>query len=185
MKLSRSVELHTPLNQKQGWCWPKDEAPPALRNQALAARQVTDVLLIDVTETGEKAFQSTDNQARAQTLGRALQNAGARILQIDVRELGVLVVPVGPQGAFLAPVVYDNVPGGAGHVRELMENASAWVAQARDSLFVSPEHDARCIKACLDCILTFDAQSAMNAGELDRGPVLAIIDRWLAAARGA
>jgi hypothetical protein len=179
-KLPRAVESHIPLHHASGSrCWKRDEAP-VLRNQTLAARQVTDVMLLDVSETGERSFHAAEGLTCATTLGRALQNAGARILQIDPRELGVLVVPVGARGETQAPVVYDNVPGGAGHVRELMEGGRTWLAHAREALFVSAEHDARCEKACLDCILTFDAQTDMNAGQLNRAPVLEILDRWLA-----
>jgi hypothetical protein len=179
MKLRRGFDAHTPLTQPRGVCW-NDDAPPVLRNQTLAARQVTDVLLLDVTDCNDEDFADQEHgETIAHTLARALQNAGARMLQVDSRELGVLVLPVGPNARFHAPVVYDNVPGGAGHVRELMDEGRRWLEAARQVLFVSPEHHARCERACLDCVLTFDAQSAMRQGMINRRLALAVLDRWL------
>lgn len=185
MNLKKSFERHTPLSQTRGRCWNED-SPPVLRNQTLAARQITDVLLLDVSDCKEPAFASKeDGETMAHTLARALQNAGARLLQVDSRELGVLVFPVGPSARFQAPVVFDNVPGGAGHVRELMGEGRAWLEAARDALYVSKEHDLRCNRACLDCVLTFDAQTAMREGLIDRRMALAVLDRWLAQGVGA
>lgn len=179
MKLPKGFELHRPLTQLRGMCW-AGETAPVLRNQTLAARQVTDVLLLDVSETSDPEFAAfNQGETVAHTLARALQNAGARMLQVDSRELGVLVLPVGPGAALYAPVVYDNVPGGAGHVRELMDEGRNWLEEARQALYVSPEHDKRCGRACLDCVLTFDAQTAMRTGLIDRRLALVVLDRWL------
>ena len=66
-----------------------------LRNQILAAREITDVLLIDFSSClGE--FDLVRDIIT--TLGHVLQSAGARMLELDNRELGVLVVPVGTEG---------------------------------------------------------------------------------------
>ncbi len=180
LDLRNGFEWHRPLTQERGRCW-DDDTPSPLRNQTLAASQVTDVLLLDVSGCNDLAFAAAKSQAVAHTLARALQNAGARMLQVDSRELGVLVLPVGPGAAFQAPIVYDNVPGGAGHVRELMDEGRGWLEAARQVLYGSPEHDARCHRACLDCVLTFDAQTAMREGLIDRRLALAVLDRWLGA----
>ena len=47
--------------------------------------------------------------------------AGCQMLQLDTREIGVLIVPAGTQGQTFGVSLYDNVPGGAGHVRELLD----------------------------------------------------------------
>jgi len=65
-----------------------------------------------------------------QTLGYALQIAGARLLELDTRELGVMVASSADFSNGSGAVLYDNVPGGAGHVREFF----ARKREMRDSL---------------------------------------------------
>jgi hypothetical protein len=60
----------------------------------LAARQTTDVLLIEFPSLGLDAA----DPALIQTLGFALQRAGYQLLELDTREIGVLIVPAGTQG---------------------------------------------------------------------------------------
>jgi hypothetical protein len=79
--------------------------------------------------------------------------------------LGVLLVPT---GAGHGAVLYDNVPGGAGHVYELLGQGRAWLEATLRTLYVDAAHHARCETACLDCLLTFDAQEAMRRGLLHR-----------------
>jgi hypothetical protein len=133
-----------------------------LRNQTLAARETTDVLLLTL------AGPQSKNLSLMQTLGYALQIAGARLLELDTRELGVMVASSAEFSERLGAVTYDNVPGGAGHVRELFDRKREWLKEALSVLFVDERHDARCETACLDCLLTFDAQDAMNRGLLQR-----------------
>jgi ATP-dependent helicase YprA (DUF1998 family) len=143
----------------------KNNPTPPLRNQVLAAREITDVLLIGFTGALQ-AFPK--DEAVMQTLGYALQIAGAKILELDSREIGVMVAPASDIGEGFGAVLYDNVPGGAGHVRELFAKKREWLESAKSALFVNEEHHARCETACLDCLLTFDAQDAMRQGLLKR-----------------
>lgn len=53
------------------------------------------------------------------TIGHALKQSGARLLEVDGRELGVLTVP---QARGVQIVLFDNTPGGSGHVLELAED---------------------------------------------------------------
>jgi DEAD/DEAH box helicase domain-containing protein len=145
-------------------CWGQTHTPP-LRNQTLAARETTDVLLL--TFSGQLGSHAKD-QKLMQTLGYALQIAGARLLELDTRELGVMAAYAEEFGDGVGAVVYDNTPGGAGHVRELFTRNRDWLESAKETLFVSEIHDARCETACLDCLLTFDAQEAMHKGLLQR-----------------
>ena len=136
-----------------------------IRNEALAAREVTDVLLMDFS-----ICLGTDmnNEALVTTLGYALQRAATRMLQLDGREIGVLTTPGGPAGQGKGSLLYDNVPGGAGHVRELLALGRDWLEEARRVLKGHDDHDLRCKSACLDCLLSFDTQSASFRGLLDR-----------------
>lgn len=158
-------------------CLPRgaDHAPVTLRHQVLAARLLTDVLLVDVTPFGE----FVGAPAVSPTLGHALRIAGAKLLEVDSRELGMLETHLGdlPRST---PVLYDNVPGGVGHVLRLARDEGRdWLESTRHLLRGTPEHHARCVDACLDCVLTFDSQYDMAAGRLNRHAVLPLLDAWL------
>ena len=73
-------------------CWRPDEAP-VWRYRILAARQTTDVMLIEFPCLGPDAA----DPALIQTLGFALQRAGCQLLELDTREIGVLIVPLEPR----------------------------------------------------------------------------------------
>jgi hypothetical protein len=157
-KLPAGFAAHAPLRNARRFpaCWKPTEAP-VWRHRILAARQTTDVLLVEFTCLGPVA----DDEGLIQTIGFALQRAGCRLLELDTREIGVLLVPAGPQGEMRGVALYDNVPGGAGHVRQLLDLGSDLLDEARQVLFRSPEHHRRCESACLECLLSFDTQAAM------------------------
>ncbi len=160
-------------------CWRTGQAP-VLRNHVLAARQTTDVMLFDyasVRATGVFGI------ATATTLGHALQVAGARLLEVDTRELGVLQTFIGDHAPIPCPVLFDNVPGGVGHVGELAHEGRRWLEEAWKVLYVDDVHDAVCARACLDCLLTFDDQHAMALGHLQRRQAIAVLENWLGKSR--
>jgi len=159
---------------KKSFCWKKDNEQ-VLRNQTLAARETTDVLLLNFT--GRLSALSRDAELM-ETLGYALRIAGARLLELDTRELGVMTAATEEVGA--GAVLYDSVPGGAGHVRELFARKRDWLEEALSALFVNERHDAWCETACLDCLLTFDAQEAMKQGLLQRRKAHTLLNELLA-----
>ena len=184
MNLPRGFEYHARLTSPKPKpprrllpCWSSNTAP-VIRNETLAAREVTDVLLIDFSGCLGRDMKDV---ALVTTLGHALQLAAARMLQLDSREIGVITTPAGDRGVGLGALLYDNVPGGAGHVRELLELGRGWLERARDVLYVNAAHDARCKSACLDCLLSFDTQAASSMGLLDRRRALQALDRLLGA----
>jgi Lhr-like helicase len=178
MDLPRAFTLHAPITSTRPWdvCWRDGDASPVLRNQLLAARESTDVLLLDFSEC--LGLRAAD-ESLIITLAYAFQRAAAQLLELDPRELGVLTVPTGEGGATRGAVIYDNVPGGAGHVRELLAIGEEWLAAARAAMYVSGDHDRRCESACLDCLLTFDAQRAMSQRPFVRRLALQCLDRLL------
>jgi hypothetical protein len=178
MKLPRGFERHAPLTstKEDSFCWGNHETPGVLRNHALAARQTTDVLLLDFSLC---LMHLADNTELLWTLAQALEISGAKLLELDGRELGTLVIPAGEQGRGLGAVLYDNVPGGAGHVRELLALGRRWLEEARDVMFVSEQHHETCETACLDCLLTFDAQQPMQRGLLQRRQAIRVLDALL------
>lgn len=156
--LPASFERHTRLDQpdERYRCRQEGKLPPVARNVTLAAHEVTDALLVDFSGCLSMA-DSTDKDLVA-TLGYALLQAGAKLLELDTRELDVLTTPTGQTGQSSGAVICDGTPGGAGHVLELMKRGAEWLRVARQQLFVDDEHDRRCERACLDCLLSFDTQ---------------------------
>jgi hypothetical protein len=180
LKLPTRFDQHAPIHAERikDICWSRDEAP-VLRNQALAARETTDVLMLDFCACRDfRAQDEAQDEALAWTLAYSFVGAGAKLLDLDTREIGALVVPSGTAGR-VAPVLYDNVPGGAGHVRELLENGRTWLEHALKVMYVNEEHDSQCITACLDCLLTFDAQEVMNQGHLRRKQAIGVLRNLL------
>jgi len=167
VNLPPSFKWHAELTaSKEAYtCWKNGEAPAVFRNRVLAAKQTTDVLMLDFTRClGQKAT----NSRLVWTLTQALQISGAKLLELDGRELGALITPTGILGIGLGAVLYDNVPGGAGHVLELMALGREWLEEAYETMYVNQQHDETCETACLDCLLTFEAQEPMRRGLLRR-----------------
>lgn len=173
-----SFQHHAAITSTRGDipCWKKSETPQILHNYTLAARETTDALMLDFS--GCLGSYAND-VAVVWTLAHALQISGAKLLELDSRELGTTVTPSGIQGKGWGAVLYDNVPGGAGHVQELIALKRDWLQGAYDSMYVDAEHDEICETACLDCLLTFDAQEAMRHGLLNRRRAIRILDSLL------
>jgi DEAD/DEAH box helicase domain-containing protein len=173
MSFKRHASLDEPNDKYQ--CLKHVDSSP-LRRQVLAARETTDVLLLNLDLCLPR--MGDDEEAVIETLARALLASGARLLDLDSRELGCF--PLG-RGV----VLHDNVPGGAGHVGELFDRHLAqdrgrsWLLETVRILRGDDTHNARCETACLDCLLTFDAQEAMSRGLLQRRSALAIWEKML------
>jgi DEAD/DEAH box helicase domain-containing protein len=176
--LPGGFDSHAPLRdddprhtcRKQG-----EPCPPVHRFQVLGARQVTDALLAEFGFIGPDAT----NAALVQTLGYALLRGGCRVLGLDSREMGLLSVPTGKDGSEWGVVLYDNVPGGAGHVRQLLDCPGDWLTEARRVLYVSEAHHRRCDAACLECLLSFDTQNAYSRFGFVRREALRRLDAAL------
>jgi hypothetical protein len=126
------------------------------RNHTLAAKERTDLIVLEWPHS-----TSTVGLDALTGLGQALLLAGARILEIDTRELGLCVqlLPNGSHGI----VLFDTAPGGAGHCPSLLGLGRPWIESARQILIGTPEHHQRCQTACIDCILDFSAQHRYRA----------------------
>jgi DEAD/DEAH box helicase domain-containing protein len=146
-------------------CWPRAiDHDPVLRHKVLAARETTDVLILD--------WPIDADQTTLFSLGRALVLAGSRLLETDSREIGQDLKPRG--GGEFSLLLYDTVPGGAGHCFELLNLGRPWLEEGRRILRGSPAHDAACRRACLECLLDFGGQ--FYANRLDRRGALALLD---------
>lgn len=145
----------------------------ALRHQWLAAWDRTDCVLID-WEKVLPAGGGHNSYSLVATLGESLRLAGAELLELDSREIGMMLIPTRNDG--WATLFFDNVPGGAAHVYELMTMADRWLRQAVLVLYRSPEHHQRCTSGCLDCILTYAIQEQVH-DQLQRLHAFEILSR--------
>jgi len=92
LNLPRDFHCHASVfaTDPRNFCWGRHEkASPVLRNRVLAAQELTDMLLI------EWPGATTNEPDGVYSLGRALILAGARLLELDERELGTLCVRLG------------------------------------------------------------------------------------------
>src|SRR5262249_2985453 len=101
------------------------------------------------------------------TIGHALRLAGAQLLELDHRELGMMCGVVGPS-AQVGLQIFDNAAGGAGHVCELAELGQEWALLALKLMFQDDFHHQRCETACLSCLLTTASQRDLEAGRMQR-----------------
>jgi hypothetical protein len=140
-----------------------------LRHRHLASRVITDILALDFGPAASEL---------APTLALALRIAGANILQLDIRELGHTISTC-PNGGHLVPVVYDDVPGGAGHVGQLLTNWEEWRMETIQVLFVDENHHKTCSTACLDCLLTGGVYNEMEVAALQRSETHDFLSHWI------
>ena len=147
-----AVNFHSGTVRNEEWC--------AVRK---TARETTDVLILD--------WPMDADEAPLFSLGRALILSGARLLELDSRELGLELKPRGA-GEF-SLLIYDTTPGGAGHCFELINLGRPWLRGAQGILRGSPAHDASCRRACLECLLDFAGQ--FQAHRLDRKGALNLL----------
>jgi len=161
--LPKGFERHPPLcSDRFRPCWEAGDAP-VMRNLRLAAIHVTDLVQLDFSEVPYAGL----NSECVTTLGHALKLAGAEILELDHRELGVVFSPVG-SGDRLGLQLFDNTAVGAGHVLELAAMAEQWCRRALAVMFRDEHHHARCATACLRCLLTTASQVDFETGKLQR-----------------
>jgi Lhr-like helicase len=177
--LPKGFDLHAPLwLERKVPCWDKGEAP-VMRNLRMAAIHVTDLVQLDFTEVEHEGADSA-----VFTWGHALKLAGAELLEIDHRELGVVFGPIGAV-ARIGVQLFDNTAGGAGHVLELANYGDQWVKRAMDVMHRDAQHHAVCETACLKCLLTAASQGDFEAGRLRRKAAYAVLSELLSGVGGS
>ena len=155
----------------------KSKGVNILRNEYLAARQTTDILLFDFS--GSNVLHGAQGLREAWSLAYALRRGASETIEVDTAEIGAFVCPIGKQVNDHGILLYDTAPGGAGHVSELLDCGERLLYQTREALWVSEPHDSTCELACTDCILSFETQEAMNNSLLARKEALRLLDRLL------
>jgi hypothetical protein len=181
--LPSHCESHTPLwNSRPGdRCWPRDEAY-VIRHRHLAARQVTDLVALDLSPWNIQIQNAGfDLAGTALALGQILRLAGCRLLQLDVRD--VRIFGARASGEFniqFGPFLCDTISGGAGHVISMAELGRDWLTAAHrqlsDSLPAAPVQRSRSLAARL---LTADSPDAGALVQYDAEGALTVLEWWL------
>jgi DEAD/DEAH box helicase domain-containing protein len=178
-KLPKGFDNHIPLQKTSGRCWGRKEAP-VLRNHHLSAQQNTDLIQLDFASVPGPFL----TQHVVTTLGYALKQAGAEMLELDLREIGMTPCRVGNFGAW-GLQLFDNTAGGAGHVVELFSRGSEWLQRSLSLMIQDEDHDRICVSACLRCLLTTASQYDYEIGLLKRQEARIILSGLLASSLGA
>jgi hypothetical protein len=106
------------------------------------------------------------------SLAYALTNAATAELNIERNDLEATTVPLEGEERH-AIVLYDAVPGGAGHCRQILESLPAVIRRARDRL-ASCDCDPQ-VTGCYGCLCDYQNQFAHD--QLSRGGALGFLDR--------
>ncbi|MBK8429954.1 MAG: DUF1998 domain-containing protein, partial [Chloroflexi bacterium] len=98
------------------------------------------------------------------SLTYALIQGASRALQIERRDIGAVLYPE-QHGSSWRPtvVLYDNVPGGAGHVQQIEKEMLAVITAALEIL------DCDCETSCYRCLREYSNQFEHYL--LDRNPI--------------
>jgi len=161
--LPSGFERHIRLLSEEDRCWVNDSESSVLRHQHLAARHETDLMQI--------AFPGTTAEVVI-TLGHTLRLVAAEMLELDHRELGVFA-----EGPHVR--LFENTPGGCGHLLEMDRRGRAWFEGAVAKLTGTGDHNETCRTACLSCILTSGTQFDVEAGRVQRVEALRYLEDLL------
>ncbi len=125
------------------------------RHMVLAGAIRTETLRIELK--GQLALPAGDDGLRSATTWMvALQLAAGEVLGVDSREVGGLLAPRPTGASFVYDVIlYDQVAGGVGHCRALLESWADLMNAARRRLSCP---NAACTNACHRCLLAFESQ---------------------------
>lgn len=137
---------------------------------SLGHEYTTDILWLDFSGTGWP-IQEIGHWT---SLAYAIVNAAAEVLVVENRDLGVTIKPLDYK-ASQAIIIYDDVPGGAGHGKEIAKNLETIVRRAREML-AGCDCDPNG-QACYQCLREYRNSYAHHL--LKRGPVLEYLDRLI------
>lgn len=119
----------------------------------LGYRQGTDTLHLGFSNTSHISLPPPENFGFWLSLKYALLNGASRALQIERKDIdGVLFPESSSQTWIQSIVLYDNVPGGAGHVKQIEENIAQVVAAALEIV------DCQCERSCYHCLKEYGNQ---------------------------
>ncbi len=144
---------HVPVDGRRGNCQSQTN-----RNISLLAKITTDTLQIRMEKDMMPSLDVINKEIYYTTLGKAMVIAGAQMLNIEVRELNYSLSAYRLEDGAnnFDIVIYDDVPGGAGYVKQLASRISELLQM---SFKVLDECDNNCDKACGRCIATYELEN--------------------------
>src|SRR5690606_3688533 len=136
----------------------------------------TDTLHIRLRPTSHINISSGDT-AFWHTLLYALLQGASRALQIERQDISGLLHPIKSNQATweTSIVLYDTVPGGAGHVRDIKEHFRAVVREAYNVVSVC---DCAPNTSCVHCLREYSNQAVYS--DLQRDRVIPFLEALLA-----
>jgi Lhr-like helicase len=167
-QLPAGFDRHLPLFRAGGKaCGGATGDGTVLRNVTFGSRQFTDLVRFEWTEV------PGIDEVSLTTLGHALAQGGAELLELDQREIR-MAVDSHRAGRWVVRV-FDAVGHGGGHMAELFRRGEEWIAMAKSVLTRSAAHEALCRTACITCILSPASQNDAREGRLDRRAALEVV----------
>ena len=129
--------------------------------------QQTDTLHLEFTPTETVKIPDYDNSAFWLSLKYAIINGASKALQIERTDLGGTLYPKRMQDGSIRQtiVLYDNVPGGAGYVKQIREKIAEVVRTAIEIVDCTCAEDTSCYR-CLR-----DYYNQWEHHLLERGPI--------------
>ena len=111
----------------------------------------------------------------------ALLEGASAALGIERDDVDGCLYPYGAGEQAPAIILYDCIPGGAGHVRRVAEHLSGVLEEARDRVVACPHCDEDA--SCYACLKSYSNQFCQHL--LRRGPVGRFLDQFLGTKRMA
>ncbi|MFD0702042.1 hypothetical protein DMP06_03300 [Slackia equolifaciens] len=150
-----------------GWCANKRHQPK--HYHALGAAFVSDVLELVLDFQGDIAFEDDEECSPWESLMWAVVAAASQLLQVPETELGGTVYRNSDGGTSM--LIYDNVPGGAGHARQL----AGMVEELLHKAYHVVDGHCGCDSCCYGCIANYYNQGKQN--RLSRKAALDILEQ--------
>lgn len=138
--------------------------------------QNTNTLHIRFKGNQDMRIPSPSNQSFWLSLLYAILHGASHALQIERQDIDGVLFPKGRDGLWEQTIVlYDNVPGGAGHVRNIQDNMDLVLEEARNILSCN---DCAPDTSCYHCLKDYGNQ--YHHQELKREEALAFLDLLMA-----
>lgn len=157
--------------QKKNTC---PQCQVAGEKRTLGFRQKTDTLHLRLSDTSDAPLP--ENFSFWISLLQALIQGACRALQIERRDIGGVLYPIKTDSGWRQTIVlYDDVPGGAGHVKRIQDNIADVVEAA---LAIAHCPDCAPDTSCYHCLRDYNNQT--YHAQLRRGPAAAYLEALFA-----
>ena len=137
----------------------------------LGFKQETDTLHLKFTSTSHILLPAPDNLSFWVSLKYALLHGASHALQIERKDIDGVLFPEAAESLGQqwrqSIVLYDNVPGGAGHVKQIRDNIAQVIASALKIV------TCNCEKSCYRCLREYANQWEHHL--LDRKDVAVVL----------